>query len=65
VTEILPPYIADAMRDAKHHRNFGRDSELGAPAGQRFQKPPPGLSPPVQPTVTVARGELPRPHIRR
>ena len=63
--EPLPPYIEDAIRDAKYRRNFGRDSELGAPAGQRSRKPLPPLTPPVEPKTTVARGELPRPHVRR
>jgi hypothetical protein len=58
----IPPYIEEAILDAERH-NFGRDSELGAAPGKRTNKPAPGLSPPVTPKTTVARGELPAPHV--
>ena len=59
----IPVEIAEAIFDAQRRHNFGRDSELGAPAGQRSNKPAPGLSPPVEPKITVPRGEMPRPHV--
>jgi len=69
LSEPLPLYLADAIYDAKYRRHFGDDSELGAPAGVRSRKPPPKLLAAelstTKPKVTVTRGELPRPHLRR
>ena len=62
VTDI-PPWIEDAMLDAKRRRDFGHDSELGAPRGQRSGSPAPGLSPPAVPKIKVASGELPHPYV--
>lgn len=63
MSEMISPWVEDAMFDAKRRRILDSDSELGAAPGKRTNKAPPGLSPPVEPKVKVARGELPRPHM--
>ncbi len=57
---VIPPWVSEAMVDAKRGTLFRRDpnaSELGGAKGVLSGSPAPGLSPPVTPKTGVAESK--------